>query len=233
MTFKFTKGGIRLNFEKLQYFQRKYRDALLGKQREHLTEEEIALLNQNLIQPMLRTLDAITGGTRPENSSPPHDWRHRLEAVPALTSESTRAPHLLRFFEVTKGDSRNPDDLIQTHPYLFWRTPTAIYRKGLALTPLAEGDLAVLQALDKCIERDDLWVPGHPPAGVVAAIRDAIPQSVGLKTIHDVLRLVARGRRDAPSVNSAQMLEILGREEWRHRLDTIRGLVAEMEAAQK
>lgn len=224
LTFKFTRGGIKLNFEKLEHFHNKYRDALLGNPVPELAATEARLIDHHLTQPMLRELDAITGGSSLHAQKLPGPWQTDLEFVPALRSGATRAKYVYDTFASRQGGFQSPSSLIQQHQYLFWRVPTSLYRSSLATASL---DRRVLDALGQAIERDDCW--DGQGSGIMEFIRERLQgQDIAQVTAHNVVRLVGAGGQDVVSQSSPRMFMLLGRDEWRHRFDVVRALLGDM-----
>lgn len=223
LTFKFTRGGIRLNPEKLEYFQGKYRDALLWKPVDGLEESEAKLIDQHLTQPLLRDIDSMTNGT--DTEVPSSTWQRPLTPTPTMASDDeTRARYIRKVFTSKPGDFPSHTSLISEHPYLFWRVPSLLYKASLAnFTP----DQRVLDALEEAIAAEELWA-GSDGSKVMQAISSGLTD-VGAVTLHNTLRLVAVGSESVDSMNSGRMLALLGREEWKHRLDAVKQHLLERE----
>ncbi|RDA86258.1 hypothetical protein CP532_5087 [Ophiocordyceps camponoti-leonardi (nom. inval.)] len=229
LTFKFTKGGIRLNFSKLQHFQTRYREALLSAPP---SPAEEALIDRHLIQPLLREVDAITEGLTTTNTLPPAWQTLPLDLVPALRPpSSSRTSYVKRIFALTQDRFDCPTRLVQQHPYLFWRVPPHLYRTSAATATAA--DRQVLDQLRRAI--DERWldvqaddsssspISSRPEPSALHVI-DAVRQNLHLDNpliVHEMLRLVGAGDRHVVSHSSACMLALLGRDEWRHRLSAV------------
>ncbi|PHH85582.1 hypothetical protein CDD83_212 [Cordyceps sp. RAO-2017] len=230
LTFKFTRGGIKLNFAKLHYFHNKYAHDLLYRPIPELAETETGLLHRHLVQPLLREIDAMGGRNSPDLTGLPAAWQTELELVPSLQSdESSRAAHVRRVLNTMRNNFDSPRSVLNKDPYLFWRVPTSLYRRSLAaFAP----DRRVLDALDEATTGSRAatnW--GGPDAKPVDLVRDALSSRdvhVDESSLHNVLRLVGAGAHDAASQSSHNMMIVLGRNEWRHRLDRLNDVLVEM-----
>ncbi|OAQ79048.1 glutamyl-tRNA synthetase [Purpureocillium lilacinum] len=225
LTFKFTRGGIKLNLEKLEYFHNKYRDALLADPIPELAEQEARLIDHHLVQPMLRQLEAITTGSGKDASELPQGWEGPLQLVPALTSdESTKTAYLQKVLASRQGGYQSPSSLIQQHPYLFWRVPLQRYEASISTAP--SPDQRILDALDRAIDDETVW--HGDGVQVMKCILDTLQgEGIDQVVVHNALRLVGAGGQDVVSQSSSRMFMLLGRDEWRHRLDALRSLMLE------
>lgn len=221
LTFKFTRGGIKLNIEKLDHFNGKYRDLLLREPLAALPPHEVALLRTHLLAPTLAVVRSNTASgiaAWPRSSAP-------LQLVPQLANndgdDNTSAAYIHAVLASRDGGFRAAGDVVEQHPYLFWRPPQDVYRASVAATP---PDGSVLAALEQVLARDDvIWGDGQ---GVVDALREMLePQGVEALTMHNVLRLVGAGGQDVVSQSSGRMFATLGRDEWQHRLRCVQKLV--------
>ncbi|PNY26718.1 glutamate-tRNA ligase, mitochondrial [Tolypocladium capitatum] len=222
LTFKFTRGGIKLNLGKLEHFHNKYRDALLGNHIPALAEKEAKLMDHHLTQPMLRELEAITSGSSVDSDKLPKAWQTDLELVPALQANQKQAKkYIHNIFASRQGGFQSPSSLIQQHPYLFWRVPGGLYQSSLAASA---PDERILDALNLAIEREDCW--DTQGVKVMECIRDRLQnEDIDHVMMHNVLRLVGAGGQDVVSQSTSRMLMLLGRDEWRHRLDVVKTLL--------
>ncbi|TQV91872.1 hypothetical protein V2A60_006024 [Cordyceps javanica] len=227
LTFKFTRGGIKLNVEKLDHFNAKYRDVLLREPLASLPPREAALLRTHLLAPTLAAVRSATASglvaAWPAADASPS----RLEPVPRLadgTADDADAhAYLHNVLASRDGGFRTGADVVEQHPYLFWRPPDEVYRASVAAAP---PDARVLAALERVLARDDVVWAGRDGQAVVEALRDVLdPQGVEALTLHNVLRLVGAGGQDVVSQSSGRMLATLGRDEWRHRLQRVQELL--------
>lgn len=90
----------------------------------------------------------------------------------------------------------------------------------MAATP---PDVRILTALEEVLAEEGEWNAGQ---GVVDALR-AVLEPMGIETlaIHNVLRLIGAGGQEVVSQSSGKMFATLGREEWRHRLQSVQKLM--------
>ncbi|KAK5994578.1 Glutamate--tRNA ligase [Cladobotryum mycophilum] len=205
LTFKFTRGGIKLNFGKLDHFNAKYSDALLWKPIAELADKEAELIDRHLTRPMLREVETVTNDSLVYPELAAKSWRFPLELVPALTDHANEALYIYK------------------HPYLFWRVPVDMYRASLeSFKP----DERILDALDEAISQESDW--DGDGSKVMDALRSKLePQGVDQLTLHNVLRLIGAGAQDVSSQSSSRMFMLLGREEWKHRLSVVRGILGD------
>lgn len=229
MTFKFTRGGIKLNLEKLDYFQKRYRNALIYDRREDLADQEQPLVIDLVVQPVLRQADEIARGARPESGSPPPAWSGALELVPSMKDESSRQKYVMNVITDRPNSFTTPGALLKQHYYMFFRVPDAVYRASLAACPLSEAEEAALKALSGVVAEERLWESDGDASPLVQEdlnrrLRGQEGFPVGL---HRVCRLVATGERDADTMQSAGMFSLLGRLEWRHRIAVLEKMLQE------
>ncbi|KAJ6439924.1 NmrA-like family protein [Purpureocillium lavendulum] len=195
LTFKFTRGGIKLNLEKLEYFHNKYRDALLAHPIPELADREAALIDTHLVQPMLRQLEDITKGcgTQQDSVVLSPGWEADLQLVPALTSDGpTKTAYLQRILASRQGGYQSPSSLIRQHPYLFWRVPAKQYKASLSATP--PPDRRILDALDLVIGNGDEKAWRGDGVQVVRSILDTLQgEHIDQVVVHNALRLVGAG----------------------------------------
>ncbi|ODA77107.1 hypothetical protein RJ55_07625 [Drechmeria coniospora] len=219
LTFKFTRGGIKLNPGKLEHFQTKYRDALLGNRIPELAEQEAILIERNLTRPMLHELQSITSGNDIGPGKLPKAWQTSLELVPALRSDETRASYVHSILTNSQGGFQSTGSLIRQHPYLFWRVPVSLYESSLAVF---RPDPRVLDALDQALDQVDCW-DSLGAVKVMEFIQETVHgENIDPVLVHKVLRLVGAGGQDVVSQSSSRMFLLLGRGEWRHRLDVVK-----------
>ncbi|KAF4981936.1 hypothetical protein FZEAL_2330 [Fusarium zealandicum] len=222
LTFKFTRGGIKLNPQKLDFFQHEYRNLLFKTPLSEHTPREQALIRENLLTPLANEVLAITASSESAADSyiPIHPrgasliWPGPLTPVPAMIS-SELAQQAYAFQVLTQESTRYPSvvDIARLLPYFFWRPPPAIYRAALATDPIrrdlfnlvyeavhASPDTWEL-ALDRLLER----VPSHQA-----------PE------LHAILRLIAVGSPHAVGKASRVLFSVLGQDEWRFRTALMR-----------
>lgn len=186
-----------------------------------VAHQEAKLIDQHLTQPILSEIEAITHGSIESAELTSKAWQLPLELVPTLSDAAKKAPYVYNAIVSKQGGFQTPSDLISQHPYLFWRVPLAVYRASLAK---ATPEQDVLNALEDAISQESCW--DGDGSQVMQAIQSKLgPQGVDQLTIHNVLRVVAAGGQDVVSQSSSRMLALLGRDEWAHRLDVVKGLL--------
>ena len=86
-------------------------------------------------------------------------------------------------------------------------------------------DERILDALEQVLAQDDFWTGVKAPMeGMLEMLKS---QDIGTVTIHNALRHVGAGGQDVVSQSSGRMFTLLGRQEWSHRLKTVRRLLKE------
>jgi glutamyl-tRNA synthetase len=206
---------------KLEYFNNRYRDAMLWKPIPVLVDQEAKLIDQHLTQPVLREIERITDGDIESTELTARSWRLPLELVPTLTDAEKKAPYVYKALVSKQGGFQTPSDLISQHPYLFWRVPLNVYETSFAK---ARPEQKVVDALEEAISRDDYW--DGDGSQVMQAIQSKVePQGVDQLTVHNVLRVIAAGGQDVVSQSSSRMFMLLGRKEWAHRLDVVKRIL--------
>jgi glutamyl-tRNA synthetase len=229
LTYKFTRGGIKLNPQKLDFFQHEYRNLLFKTPLSDHTSREQALIRDNLLNPLINKVHEITSSSKEStgNYTPIQPrgtslkWPGPLALVPAmLSSESSQQSYAFQTLAQETSRYASADDIPRLLPYLFWRPPIAIYRAALA-TEAPRRDLIDLVydtvnsaggwevALDHLLER----VPS-----------DQAPD------LHSILRLIAIGSPQAVGKASRILFNVLGQDEWRARATQVRDLLLELES---
>ncbi|KAM0480374.1 hypothetical protein ACHAPX_004205 [Trichoderma viride] len=217
LTFKFTRGGIKLNLAKLEHFNNRYRDAMLWKPIPALADQEAKLVDEHLTQPVLKEIEKTTNGDIENVELTAREWRLPLELVPTLSDAEKKAPYVYNALVSKQGGFQSPSHLVSQHPYLFWRVPLNVYKASLTKAPPEQ---KVIDALKDAISQEDLW--SGDCTQVMQAIQSKVePQGVDQLTVHNVLRVVAAGGQDVVSQSSSRMFMLLGRKEWAYRLEVI------------
>lgn len=224
MTFKFTRGGIKLNPQKLDHFQWEYTKLLF--KTSPLTPLERSLVNDTLLSPLLAAVHATTADPSsaviPAGTSLP--WTFPLTPVPSLSPPSSSQTEQLAYIhavishETTRYHSAT--DLATRLPYFFWRPPPLAYRASLATTSIPR---ALFDALDQAVHASSSdWT------FALDRFLAAVPADQQTEA-HALLRLVAIGSPEASGKPSRVLFEVLGQEEWRVRTSTVRELWDELE----
>ncbi|KAH6893399.1 hypothetical protein B0T10DRAFT_437294 [Thelonectria olida] len=220
LTFKFTRGGIKLNPQKLDHFQWEYRN-LLFKTDSH-TPLEQALIRDNLLIPLITEIHSITADATstilPSGAALP--WVQPLTLVPAmLSSPAEQQAYALQVISHDTTRYQSVADLARVLPYFFWRPPPIAYRGALASKPISR---ALFDVVDKTIHESSDWTCA------MDRLLEAIPAEDGPE-VHSILRLVAIGSSEASGKASRIMFNILGQQEWQARTSIVRGLLDELE----
>lgn len=170
---------------------------------------------------MLRQIDSVGKGQDSFDLLPEAWHKEALIPVPAMEHEESKASYVYSIFSTKKGGFLSAEMLIRSHPYLLWRVPESLYKHSLA----AYGpDKRILQALHHAIEQEELWTA--PGTKVMDAIWASLEgHGIDTLTVYNTLRLVGAGGHNVVSQSSSRMFMLLGRDEWRLRLDTVSRLL--------
>ncbi|KAK7408003.1 Glutamate--tRNA ligase mitochondrial [Neonectria punicea] len=224
LTFKFTRGGIKLNPQKLDHFQWEYRNLLFQTPPERRTPLEQALIRDNLVSPLISEIQSITNDPAsppilPRGTSLP--WPTPLTLVPVLLSlePATAQAYALEILTHETTRYRSAVDIARLLPYFFWRPPPTVYRAALAAAPIRR---ALFDAIDTAVHESSAW------AEALDRILEGVPAG-DAPAIHSLLRLVAIGSFDAVGKTSRILFEVLGQEEWRVRTALVRSLLDELQ----
>lgn len=226
MTFKFTKGGIKLNPEKLDGFEVKYHQAMIADPSLELYESENKIIEDKILRPVWDEVQRLTPATQgPFRGHAGVMWEGAKTLVPMLQSEDTRMLYLRRIFEAMEGRYKHRGDmlrLVRDHPYYFWRVPTTLYKRGL----LDPGDhlQLVINSLFYVTGTHAFWVSGDKKMLVDEMKRHiygAATDPIASEHIYRQHRFVAAGDHNVSTHDASTMFAILGHEEWRHRVKEV------------
>ncbi|KAF4119737.1 glutamyl-tRNA synthetase [Geosmithia morbida] len=198
LSFKFTRGGIKLNPEKLDLFDVRYHRSTILSPREDLAPVERRLISSSLLEPILSEVHSLTApptstftstftddddnnnNNNTQNPFTDHsseEWgRHTKTPVPALSIAylENMLGRLVRSNRYKKrGDVRR---LVVTHPHYFWRVPESIYALSLGMMDpqTRDGKLpAVLRAISRVCQDASLWEVEEVDGGADRAGQDA------------------------------------------------------------
>ncbi|RTE70074.1 hypothetical protein BHE90_015535 [Fusarium euwallaceae] len=228
LTFKFTRGGIKLNPQKLDFFQYEYRNLLFKTPLSEQTPREQALVRENLLKPLVDEVLAITASSasdavgympiQPRGTS--LIWPAPLSPVPAMLSEESQQPYA---FEVLSHEATRygaATEIARQLPYFFWRPPPAIYRAALASDPIRHDLLHLVY--DTVNGSLDAWEL------VLDHLLERVP-SEQAPDLHAILRLIAIGSPHAVGKTSRILFSVLGQDEWRFRTAVVRKLLDELD----
>ena len=223
LTFKFTRGGIKLNPEKLAHFQSLYRQKLFGTHGKDRTKLENEHITNLLVLPIISEVESST--TKPTSPIRPTkatlSWEAPLSPVPAM--ESDRNIRQKYVFSVLSHDSSSftdPRELVWTLPYFFWRPPMDVYRHNLATHQI---DRSMFDAIEKALScPPEHWKDAQ--TGLKMTVHNHSPAEV-----HNLIRLILVGDPNANSRNTGIMFNILGQDECRHRVSMVRDLLDELD----
>ncbi|PHH82867.1 hypothetical protein CDD82_4505 [Ophiocordyceps australis] len=221
LTFKFTKGGIRINREKLDHFEKQYERALLESQGQpDQPENEAFILENHFKQPMLRDFEAIQQNTDDSKALLPPGWQTHLELIPSLESHEARVDLVDRLLSNPEAPRYRPlPTFVRRHPYIFWRVPRDTYVE--AISKLNPADLAhhrlVVEAVAALVDADEqAW--SLPNKWLTQRLCSS---AVEPQILHNTVRLVATGSLDILALTTVGLFKYLCRDEWRYRLNVV------------
>jgi glutamyl-tRNA synthetase len=234
LTFKFTRGGIKLNLEKLDDYEGKYRKAIIHQPVDSLADKEEPIILENIIDVMDQELQRLTETTA-EVSWPNKHWSVvPKEPVPALGAgdEDTAESYLRRIFSVcSEANHRqcvDPAALVVQHPHYFWSVPLPLYQRGVAQR---EYDQRVVDAIERVCGMPDVWTTGRR-----GDVMDAVWESLGRDTLesnqilYKTQRFIATGNANQSSQDASIMFVVMGRKEWADRVAIVKSLIQELAA---
>ncbi|KAF5023042.1 hypothetical protein F66182_4887 [Fusarium sp. NRRL 66182] len=228
MTYKFTRGGIKLNPQKLDFFQYEYRNLLFKMPLAEHTTREQDLIRENLLTPLINQVHAITASSNSSASDyvpiqprgTPLGWPAPLTAVPAMTSsESSQQAYTFQVLARETTRYNSAADMARLLPYFFWRPPIATYRAALAAEPLCHD---LFNLAHDIVHTSDDW------ENALDRLLQRVPSDQA-SDLHCVLRLIAIGSPHAVGKASRILFSVLGQEEWRARTALVRSLVDEID----
>lgn len=228
LTFQFTRGGIKLNPEKLFHFQNAYRQEIFSLPSKMRTAAEHRLINDEMVHPLLKEVDDLTLSSRDELlhiTSSFIPWKGPLDPVPSISSKSPfiRAKYAFKVLTADKTNFKTLRDLAKGLCYLFWRPPLVAYRYAVAHHEIDPHHFAVLKRVIDC-----------PPADWDDVLRvDKNWEELSKldpAVVHGMIRLILVGDPIAQTRNTGTMFKVLGQSECHHRLRIVEGLMKELEA---
>ncbi|EWG51278.1 glutamyl-tRNA synthetase [Fusarium verticillioides 7600] len=229
LTYKFTRGGIKLNPTKLDFFQHEYRNLLTKTPSADHTSREQELIRDYLVTPLVNEVHAITASSQSisddykpiQPTGTALNWPTPLFPVPAmLSSESSQSYTSKIIFQETVRYA-SVANLARLLPYFFWRPPPDIYRAALVSeTPR----LDLVELVNKTVQGNDDWET------TVDRLFESIPPDQA-PDLHATLRLIAIGDSQAVSKSSRILFDVLGQDEWRFRANLVASLLGELESS--
>lgn len=226
LNFKFTRGSIQLNLEKLSYCQSAYHRALARKPVAEHTPRETALVKNILIDPIiahsndLARVESTTEVMTPFTQTP---WPKPLEPILPSLSPEEQTKYILKVLscETAKG-ALNVLANIVNRPYFFYKVPTAVYHAGLVKDMVPHTLLSTIceLILDDSEPSDDL-------AHAIVARSQTVFVS-DLEMIHQAARLIATGLPMGHTRATGVLFDVLGREELKRRAATVQTLIEEL-----
>ncbi|UPL03864.1 hypothetical protein LCI18_014798 [Fusarium solani-melongenae] len=228
LTFKFTRGGIKLNPQKLDFFQHEYRNLLFKTPLAEQTPREQALIRENLLKPLVDEVLALTASSvsdpigykpiQPRGTS--LTWPAPLSPVLAMLSEDFQQPYAFEVLSHETARYGSAAEIARQLPYFFWRPPPAAYRAALASDPIRHDLLHLVN--DTVNGSLDAWEL------VLDHLLERVPSDQA-PDMHAILRLIAIGSPHAVGKTSRILFSVLGQEEWRSRTAIVRKLLDELD----
>ncbi|KAM0431042.1 hypothetical protein ACHAPT_005679 [Fusarium lateritium] len=228
LTFKFTRGGIKLNPQKLDFFQYEYRNLLFKTPLSEHTPREQALIQENLLTPLVDEVLAVTASSASEAGAytpiQPRGislfWPAPLAPVPAMLSEASQRPYAFQVLAEETTRYGASAEIARLLPYFFWRPPPAVYRAALVAEPIRQDLFHLVH--DTVHGSLDAWEL------VLDHLLERVPSDQG-PDLHAILRLVAVGSPHAVGKTSRVLFSVLGQDEWRFRTALVRSLLDELD----
>ncbi|VUC34163.1 unnamed protein product [Clonostachys rosea] len=234
LSYKFTKGGIKLHTGTLQHYETKWRRSIVTDPRPETASVEEALIEEKVLRPLWGSIESFTGDNTKSiffQQSTNSRQDEQKELVPALKPDQTRIPYLRRLYahSATNNHTMLEDmkNFLCSNPHYFWRVPEELYRRSLLVHGYSK---PILEAITWVCDQPDLWDSNDPSllgaelGRKVAQLDPQLP-SDALYRNH---RLVARGDPSLASHSASIMFNLIGREEWTHRISTVNNLVKEL-----
>lgn len=241
LSFKFTKGSIKLNMSKLDHFESNYRKAIMlspSTSSPSLSEAEIQVIHDAVLRPTIHDFKAFTSGSPPQGLTfVDKAWNQSKQPIPAMATsdESSIRSRLwdVYWFLVTTTSSTSHEamrDLLLKHPYLFWRPPVDLYKESIIQAQRGGVDLdAILRIFE---ENDFQWSDGVRGASNVHEVLVAKATPEVRKSLYDAHRLIIAGQSNISSPSVDWLSRLLGKDETLHRLGVVRGLLTMLGAGQ-
>ncbi|CAJ0550677.1 Ff.00g106070.m01.CDS01 [Fusarium sp. VM40] len=227
LTYKFTRGGIKLNPGKLDFFRHQYRNLIFNTPAAEQTPTEQAFIRDGLLDPLIDQVHAITASSqsdasdyepiRPQRTT--LDWPQPLDLVPAMKlSRSSQQSYVYQILLHETSRYLSVREIARRLPYFFWRPPASIYRAALA-TAIPPKEL--IEFIHNTVDMMNDWEVA------LDRLVDCVPEDQRLD-LHSTIRLIAIGSPNAYGKASRILFNILGQEEWQARTTLVRSLIDEL-----
>lgn len=220
-SFKFTKGTIKVNPQKLESFQHKHSDHLLSNPTAHLP-----ILRSSLLSPAesyIRHLEHLRSSPPPEEikstSGRIFDFSQRGDLLPQFASQESSEAYLLRLFQQNTTRYPTPADLVVENPQLIWDIPPSVYAhtssnltsKSQASTILSTLDTEVAPLKAAASEEWDKKALQSAISHVIEALSPGYPAPEAARdAIYEALRFALMGDPHLPSKPASMVMYILG-----------------------
>ncbi|SPO02897.1 related to glutamyl-tRNA synthetase [Cephalotrichum gorgonifer] len=203
-TFKFTKGNIKVNPQKLESFQHKHVDHLLSNPdsgapalRESLLTNQVSGDNglagplETLVQPIeafVHRLEEFRLGSSSNGSTPTTDepWltsssgrsfnpSQRGGLIPQFSTAASGRAYLMRLLLGNTARYPRPTDIILENPQLIWSVPPAVYRRNAGQLASSERALRILLALEEELNSLSRWDMDGLRAAISSVMDTVVP----------------------------------------------------------
>ncbi|KAF4341049.1 glutamyl-tRNA synthetase [Fusarium beomiforme] len=228
LTYKFTRGGIKLNQTKLDFFQHEYRTLLTKTPAAEHTSRERELIRDYLVIPLINEVHAITVSSQsPSDDYMPIQptgtslyWPAPLTPVPAMLNLESSHPYASKIIFQETVRYSSVANLARSLPYFFWRPPADIYRAAIVTQTL---DRDLVDLVNRAIQGTSDWETA------LDRLFESIPSDQA-PVMHAILRLIAIGDSQAVGKSSRILFNVLGQDEWRFRTNIVASLLDELES---
>ncbi|KAH7308096.1 hypothetical protein B0I35DRAFT_442864 [Stachybotrys elegans] len=249
-SFKFTKGNIALNYEKLHHFQKLYCNTLakspipeLGEvagtstpeTQASLVERERQLVHQTIIHPIVDAIGQLTAHHNHELKWPFEGWNEPLTLIPSFADDEQKLAHHIK--AIVMNEDRGfelSDDMLYRHPYFFWRVPRSVYLDNMPrirrrVTPdsplLNQG---MFEFISHVLQKAPVW-EGNAEALMAEIVAGFEARGIKYTAAHYCMRLAVTGWHETSTQPTRRLLQLIPREEWIHRLGLVQEAIRESE----
>ncbi|PKS13304.1 hypothetical protein jhhlp_000075 [Lomentospora prolificans] len=227
-SFKFTKGNIKVNPQKLDSFQHKHADYLF----QH-PESNYPVLQESILTPTVEFVRSLDGGTPAEevksSSGTVFDRSQHGDLISQFATPESAEAYLLKMFKMNTTRYGHLTDLVIENPQLLWTVPTSAYDAGLASSgdkvPSFSTAIAAVEALLYPLAApasSSKWTQKELQQAISAAISSVAPQyptpEAARDNVYAALRFAFLGDASKSSKPASVVFYLLGPEESLKRL---------------
>ncbi|KEZ45311.1 hypothetical protein SAPIO_CDS2114 [Scedosporium apiospermum] len=233
-SFKFTKGNIKVNPQKLDSFQHKHAEYLFQNPEAHYP-----VLRESILIPtvdFVNQLDASSKNAAEEvksSSGVVFDRSQHGDLIPHFASPESAEEYILKMFQLNTTRYGHHTDLIVENPQLVWTIPASAYDVGLAsfsTDQISDFSNAIATVTDTLAtlstptdaSKSSEWTQKELQQAISAAISSLSSQyptpEVARDTVYAALRFALLGDANKPSKPASVVFYLLGPEESLKRL---------------